>query len=129
MSKFMRAVLLVAFALSGMTALIYEVVWMRPLLLIFGSTVHSVSTILTTFLLGFAIGSYTFRNLADRIDASKLFAGLQLGIGIYGFIILFLLGIIPQIYLALDVSGLRFLQFVLAAGVIIIPAILFSSKV
>jgi len=33
-----RNIILIAFALSGMAALIYEVVWTRPLSLIFGST-------------------------------------------------------------------------------------------
>ena len=60
--------------ISGMTALIYEVVWTRPLQLIFGSTVYAVSTIVTTFLAGFAIGSYSFRNIADTTkNPIKLF--------------------------------------------------------
>jgi hypothetical protein len=46
----LRQLLLMAFALSGMAVLIYEVVWIRPLQLVFGSTVYAVSTMLTTFM-------------------------------------------------------------------------------
>ena len=61
-----KRLILLAFMISGMTALIYEIVWARPLQLIFGSTIYAVSTILTTFFIGFAFGSYIFRNLADN---------------------------------------------------------------
>ena len=61
-----RKLLLIAFAISGFTALVYEVVWSRPLQLIFGSTIYAVSTILTTFFIGFALGSFIFRNISDK---------------------------------------------------------------
>ena len=35
-----RTIILIAFGISGMVALIYEVVWTRPLSLIFGSTIY-----------------------------------------------------------------------------------------
>lgn len=102
----LRILLLIAFALSGMTALIYEVVWARPLQLIFGSTIYAVSTILTTFMLGFALGSYFFRNIADRVNAVLLFSGLEFGIGVYGLFIFSLFKILPRVYLALEIPGL-----------------------
>src|SRR3989344_3568899 len=83
----MRKLLLIAFMLSGMTALIYEVTWIRPLQLIFGSTIYAVSTMLTSLLIGFALGSYLFRNKADEAKSPiLLFAKLELGIGLYGLI-------------------------------------------
>jgi len=125
---FLKKLILIAFALSGMTALIYEVVWARPLQLIFGSTIYAVSTILTTFFIGFTLGSYIFRNLADRTkNPEKLFAFIELGIGLYGLIILWLFSILTPIYLSLDVVGLQFIQFFLLFLVIIIPATLFGA--
>ena len=83
--KMNRKFLLWAFAISGFTALVYEIVWSRPLQIIFGSTIYAVSTILTTFFVGFALGSYVLRNVADNSkNPVKLFAMLQLGIGLYG---------------------------------------------
>jgi len=66
-----RTIILIAFGISGMAALIYAVVWTRPLSLIFGSTVYAVSTMLTAFLAGFALGSYLFRNIAVEFSSAK----------------------------------------------------------
>ena len=48
--------LLLLFVLSGAAGLIYEVVWARQLVLVFGNTSQAVSTILTGFFGGLAIG-------------------------------------------------------------------------
>lgn len=123
-----RKLILISFMISGMTALIYEIVWSRPLQLIFGSTIYAVSTILTTFFVGFALGSYAFRNIADKTkNPLLLFASLEFGIGLYGLIILSLFKILTPIYLALNVKQLQLIQFTLLFLVIIIPATLFGA--
>ncbi|MFH1711275.1 MAG: fused MFS/spermidine synthase [Nanoarchaeota archaeon] len=124
-----RKLLLVAFMISGMTALIYEVVWGRPLQLIFGSTIYAVSTILTAFFMGFALGAYLFRNLADKAkNPERLFAFLELGIGLYGLIILWLFKIMPLIYLSLtEIPGIQFAQFFILFLILIIPTTLFGA--
>ena len=120
-----KKLLLLAFAISGFTALVYEIVWSRPLQLIFGSTIYAVSTILTTFFVGFALGSYIFRNIADNSkNTERLFSLLQLGIGIYALIILGIFKVLTPIYLALN---LPILQFLLLFVIIIIPATLFGA--
>ena len=45
------------FFLSGITALIYEIVWTRMLTLVFGHTVFSVSVVLAAFMAGLGLGS------------------------------------------------------------------------
>ena len=50
-------VILAIFVLSGAAGLIYEVVWSRQLVLVFGNTTQAVSAILTGFFGGMAIGS------------------------------------------------------------------------
>jgi len=124
-----KRLLLIAFFLSGMTALIYEIVWSRPLQMIFGSTIYAVSTILTTFFVGFSIGSLIFRNYADNSkNPGKLFAMLELGIGLYGLVILFLFGLVGKIYLALPEFGAgQFVRFALLFLVLIVPATLFGG--
>lgn len=123
-----KRLIVVAFAISGMTALIYEIVWSRPLQLIFGSAIYAVSTILTTFFVGFALGSYLFRNIADNHKKPLyLFGLLQLGIGLYGLIILGLFKALTPIYLSLEAYGLQFIQFGLLFMVLIIPATLFGA--
>jgi spermidine synthase len=120
-----RKLLPLAFAISGFTALVYEIVWSRPLQLIFGSTIYAVSTILTTFFVGFALGAYLFRNYADNTkNPLRLFSTIQLGIGFYGLIILWLFKALTPIYLILDFPIARFLLLFL---VLIIPATLFGA--
>ncbi len=58
---------LAIFILSGAAGLMYEVVWSRQLVLVFGNTTQAVSTILTGFFGGLAIGSFVGGRLADRV--------------------------------------------------------------
>ncbi|GIU68386.1 MAG: hypothetical protein KatS3mg001_236 [Candidatus Pacearchaeota archaeon] len=124
-----RKILLWTFAISGFTALVYEIVWSRQLQLIFGSTVYAVSTILTTFFVGFSLGSYLFRNVADNSkNPVKLFALIQIGIGLYAVIILWLFKILPSFYIHLtNIPGIQFIQFLLLFLIIITPATLFGA--
>src|SRR5258706_6683575 len=67
------------FVLSGAAGLIYEVVWSRQLVLVFGNTTQAVSTILTGFFGGMAIGSAFGGRLADRVRRPlRLYGMLEL---------------------------------------------------
>ncbi len=84
------AALFVCFFLSGAAALLYEVVWVRMLTQIFGSTAYAVATVLAGFMAGLALGSYSFGRLVDRGgNYLSLYGWLELGIGIYGFLVPF----------------------------------------
>lgn len=129
-----KKLLLVGFALSGMAALIYEVVWFRPLQLILGSSVYAVSTMLTAFMAGFALGSYLFSGYADKVkNPLRLFAFLELGIAIYGVLILFLFNLLPYPYMSLwemfhtNFNLFIFMQFLLVFVVLIIPTTLMGA--
>ena len=54
----------------------YEVVWSRQLVLVFGNTTQAVSTILTGFFGGMAIGSWGGGRLADRVRRPLRLYGL-----------------------------------------------------
>ena len=58
---------LAIFILSGAAGLMYEVVWSRQLVLVFGNTTQAVSTILTGFFGGMAVGSFIGGRFADRV--------------------------------------------------------------
>jgi spermidine synthase len=62
-----RTAVFLIFVLSGAAGLIYEVVWSRQLVLVFGNTTQAVSTILTGFFGGMAIGSWGGGRVADRV--------------------------------------------------------------
>src|ERR687897_1042922 len=67
------------FVLSGAAGLIYEVVWARQLVLVFGNTSQAVSTILTGFFGGLAIGGFLGGRVADRVVRPlRLYGALEL---------------------------------------------------
>jgi spermidine synthase len=70
---------LAIFILSGAAGLIYEVVWSRQLVLVFGNTTQAVSTILTGFFGGMAIGSFVGGRIADRVRRPlRLYGAIEL---------------------------------------------------
>jgi len=52
-----RPILYAIFFLSGVSALIYQLVWQRALLTIFGSNVESAAIVVSSFMVGLGIGS------------------------------------------------------------------------
>ena len=62
-----KRIVLLIFLLSGFAGLVYEVVWARQLVLVFGNTTQAISAILTGFFGGMAIGSVLGGRLADRV--------------------------------------------------------------
>ncbi len=72
------------FVLSGSTALTYQIIWARWLALVFGSTTVSVSIVVSSFMLGLALGSWLVGRWMSRIEAPlRLFARLEFGIGAF----------------------------------------------
>ncbi len=72
------------FTLSGVAALIYQIIWARWLGLVFGNTATSISIVLASFMLGLALGSYIVGKRLHKIDNPMLmYAYLELGIGIF----------------------------------------------
>ncbi|MFL5681298.1 MAG: fused MFS/spermidine synthase [Chloroflexota bacterium] len=70
------ALVYLIFVLSGAAGLIYEVVWARQLVLVFGNTTQAVSAILTGFFGGMAIGSVVGGRFADRVRSPLRLYGL-----------------------------------------------------
>ena len=67
---------LAIFVLSGAAGLIYEIVWSRQLVLVFGNTTQAVSAILAGFFGGLAIGSAVGGRIADRVRSPLRLYGL-----------------------------------------------------
>jgi spermidine synthase len=61
----LRGVVLALFVASGAAGLIYQVVWSRELVLVFGNTTQAVATIVTAFMAGLGFGSLAGGRLAD----------------------------------------------------------------
>lgn len=78
--------LAILFLLSGMAALVYEVVWQRVLFSVYGVNIESVTMVVSLFMLGLGLGALAggavSRRLPDR--APWLFAACEVGIGAFG---------------------------------------------
>ncbi len=67
------------FVLSGAAGLIYEIVWSRQLVLVFGNTTQAVSAILAGFFGGMAIGAVLGGRIADRVRSPlRMYGVLEL---------------------------------------------------
>ena len=71
-----RGLVLAIFVLSGAAGLVYEIVWSRQLVLVFGNTTQAVSTILTGFFGGMAIGAAIGGRIADRVRSPLRMYGI-----------------------------------------------------
>jgi spermidine synthase len=59
------------FFLSGLSGLIYQVVWVRVFGNVFGNTIHSASIVIAVFMLGLGAGSFIVGAWADRRYAQR----------------------------------------------------------
>lgn len=123
------------FFFSGMSALMYEVIWMKELTLIMGNTVHSTTTVLSAFMAGLALGSLLFGRLVDKISTSPLrfYAYLELGIGLFAFVFPFLIKGFQNVYISLHhFLGLSILvftatRFIVSFILVLVPTILMGA--
>lgn len=152
----MRAIRIFSFAvffISGLTTLVYELTWVRLLKQIFGSDSFALSTMLTVFIGGIALGMYiagkfihSYCRADNNLDRRAketfklgqgyllvyIYGASQLILGFYALIIPFLLGrhILGNIWslfagLALEnfILGLV-LKFIISTLLLLIPTVL-----
>ncbi len=114
--------------LSGFVALIYQVLWMKQLGLLFGSTSHATSVTLASFFAGLATGSWILgKRVSKSINPMRTYAWLEIGIAttaLLYFAILWLFHLIfPSIYQNIGSGALLLLiKFALALLLIFPPA-------
>jgi spermidine synthase len=89
--------LFVLFFLSGISGLVYQVVWVRAFGNVFGNTIYSASLVVATFMLGLGAGSYLIGVRADRRYAHapdsllRVYGFIELAIAAQGLLISLLL--------------------------------------
>jgi len=87
-----RVLLFSSFLLTGATALVFEVVWTRLLLLSLGATAVAVGAVLGAFMGGMAVGAFLAgRPFVARLDPVLTYALLEGWAGVYGLATPFLL--------------------------------------
>lgn len=128
------ATLAILFFLSGVSALIYQVLWLRMLGWVFGVTVYAASSVWATFMAGLAVGSFAAGRLADRIrQPLRWFAAAEILIGITALGTPVMLRLLQEAYVAVYPSLPGSLAAVTAARlaigflVLIVPTALMGS--
>ncbi|MBA2665108.1 MAG: fused MFS/spermidine synthase [Bradymonadaceae bacterium] len=103
----MYRIIFAFFFLSGFSSLVFEVIWARMLMKVFGTTSFAISTLLTAFMAGLALGSIIGGRYAGRIKRPLVvYALLEGSIGAYALVVPLLLGLFPGVY------GLVFNEFI-----------------
>ena len=130
----MRQTVAIIFFLSGASSLIYQIIWTRQLTLLFGSTVLAVSTVLTAFMSGLALGSIYFGKLADRQRSPlRLYAVLEALIGVYALIFPLFLLILKASYILIyrsfnaEFYSLTLVRFAISFLIVLVPAALMGG--
>ncbi|HXJ61578.1 MAG TPA: fused MFS/spermidine synthase [Verrucomicrobiae bacterium] len=125
-----RVWLVAAYAVSGFAAMLYEVAWSRVLVLVLGSSTYAYTIMLTTFLLGLALGAWmASRWLRPDHNALWSAALCQLGIALTTYASALLVAETPFLYLKVyevfnpSARGLLTVQFVLAVSLMILPTL------
>jgi predicted membrane-bound spermidine synthase len=75
--------LLVVAFFTGLASFVYEIVWIRMLSLVLGASTQSFELMLSTFILGLALGGLAVRKSADRAASpERLLAWVQVAMGL-----------------------------------------------
>ncbi len=127
-------ILLALFSLSGISGLVYQVVWVRILKLIFGVTAFAASTVVSSYMAGLSIGSFYFGRVVDRTkNRIKLYALLEIGIGLYALFTPFIFKNLDLFYTVIygwfspNFYVFSLIRFLLAFIIILIPTVLMGG--
>src|ERR1044071_8211313 len=97
--RYLPAIFLL-FVGSGCAALIYEIVWFQLLQMVIGSSAISLGILLRTVMGGMCLGSLFFaRVISAREHPMRIYAFLELGIGVLGIVLLGVMPLVGSVYM------------------------------
>src|SRR5262252_1358023 len=108
---------------SGCAALVYEIVWFQLLEMVIGSSAVSLGILLGTFLGGMCLGSLLLpRGVSPTPHPMRVYAFLELGIGVLGLLILGGMPLVRGAYTAWAGTGtVGIILRAFAAGICLLP--------
>ena len=94
--------LLILFAASGCSALIYEIVWYQLLEFVIGSTAVSLGVLLATFMGGLCLGCIALPHVlaTRRHHPLRVYAAIEILVGFCGILVPFGISRVNRIYIA-----------------------------
>ncbi|GMU83270.1 MAG: hypothetical protein AMXMBFR47_31400 [Planctomycetota bacterium] len=127
-------IVFILFLASGATGLVYELVWTRELIFVFGGTTHAISTALVAFMGGLGLGSYLAGRFSKNArNPGRVYGVVEIIIGVYALAVPLLLNLADPIYRAIYPSVatepwlLTAARFVVGAGVLLVPTTLMGA--
>jgi spermidine synthase len=130
----MNNIISLLFFLSGITGLVYEVLWAKYLSLLLGNTAQAHTIVLATFLGGLALGNAVLGPRADKVaNHLRLYGWLELGIGVLGVLSPLSLHFLSDVYVAIASQHMLppmlalVLRLSLCLGVLLLPAVLMGG--
>lgn len=130
----MAALLLLVFLLSGISGLIYQVLWQRQLSLVFGVSAYATATVLGAFMAGLALGGYAAGRVADRVRSPLVWYGIvEVLIGVTGLLTPLAFTALQEVYgpLYRAVGGSALapvVRFAIAFAVLLVPTALMGAS-
>ena len=113
--------------ISGGAALVYQVLWIKQLSLVVGVEVYAITTGISAFFAGLALGGLLFGRLADRFSRPLLlYAGLELLVALFGVGATLALGMAAQPFAWLE-QRFGLLAWVLPFLLVGLPALLMGG--
>ena len=123
---------LLIFLLSGMTGLVYEIVWMKLLVLVMGNTVYSTTTVLAAFMGGLGLGSFLAGRFLHRVSLPlRTYGYVEGAIGLYALTVPLLVAAADPLFGALYRSGaassLSLVRLIVCGGILLVPTTLMGA--
>jgi spermidine synthase len=116
------------FLFSGAAGLIYELVWVRELIFVFGGTTYAITTVLVAFMAGLGLGSFLAGRWCYRLHRpGRVYGALEIAIGLYALSVPLLLNVAEPMYRSLypHLAGMPWLlnlvRFCVGGLVLVVP--------
>lgn len=121
--------LIVLFVGSGASALIYELVWYQLIGLVIGVSSISLGILLAVFMGGMCLGSLLLpRWVSSEHHPLKIYALLEIGIAIFGVVLLYGMPLLRNLYFGAASEGLLdYLLRGMFAGICLLPPTIFMG--
>ena len=130
----MGLLVFLCFFLSGASGLVFEVLWTRELGLVFGSTTLAMSTVLSVYMGGLALGSFLAGRRTGRIRRPlRAYALVEACVGLYALAVPLLLSRYPALNSLLwrsvgdHYAMLSLLRFAATALLLLLPTTLMGA--
>ncbi|OGR67640.1 MAG: hypothetical protein A2081_00835 [Elusimicrobia bacterium GWC2_61_19] len=121
------------FFISGISGLIYETVWFRMLIRVFGTTLEATSTVLAVFMGGLALGAVLAGKKADGLrNPLKVYAVLELLVALTALAATLVMAGLPEFIAALLPEGaagasVTALRLAVSSAVLLVPTVLMGA--